>query len=173
MKNPRTNNHSYSFEAKWGRTAAAKGFASIPNCLIFCQANLGITNGELITLDCLIARKFHTANPFPSAATIGKSTGQKVSTVRNHLRELERKGLLKRKQRKGTSSEYDFAPLINKLSNHDCINPINKRAGVYPKPATLPYPDLDTKEYEARKRTKKNGGVTPIRDILSKRVRPP
>jgi len=162
-----------SFEKKWSVDIASAGYSSIPNCLIFCQQNLGIKSSEFSTLSYLLASKFKLNNPTPSARTIATGSDHSVNTVRKHLRDLEARGIIKRVYRTGTSSEYSFSPLIHRLENHHCINPIKKRAGVSSKLVTPPSPRFDTKEEVLRKRFNNNSGLSHIGEIIKQRPRAP
>lgn len=168
MSNPKRIS-SNNFEDKWSPEVAAKGFVSLPNCLVFCQDKMGIDTAEFKTLAYLIACKFDTADPWPGVKSIARGSGSNPSTIRKHLRDLENKGLLKRIYRIGYTSEYSLAPLIHRLKNHDCINPINKRAVVSSNFSRPPYVKTSTKEYEPKRRNKKNTGLSSIQDILGKR----
>ena len=58
--------------------------------------------------------------PWPSRATIGEIIDRDKSTVQKHLKDMETKGLLKRKSRYQsaggqTSNEYDLSGLIIQL----------------------------------------------------------
>lgn len=166
-------NSSSSFREKWSAAIEAKGFAPIPNCLIFCQHELGIENAEFKTLVYLIACKFTTEDPWPGVKSIATSSGSAVGTVRNHLRDLEAKGLIKRVYRTRQSSKYDLSPLIHRLESHNCINPIKKRVVVSPKMNRFSYSKTNTKEDELKRRSKKNTGMSSMKEMLDARTRPP
>lgn len=172
MENPKRLS-SDSFAKQWSSVIAAKGYVSLPNCLVFCQHNLGIDNGEFKTLAYLIACNFSKDKPWPSVNTIAGGSGSRPGTVRNHLRSLEGKGIIRRIYRTGSTSKYDLNPLIHRLTNHACINPIKKRTRVYSKINIPPYLKTNTKEKELKRRSKKNTGLNSIGEILAQKTRPP
>lgn len=157
-----------NFADKWSLAIEGRGFCAVPNCLLYCQANLGLTDIELAVLLNLLAHKFTAKHPYPAAATIGKHIGKSHQTVRASLRSMEHKGILRRIPRKGTTSEYDVSPLIHKLEHHTCSNPIEKQIGAYPILNRPPYSFSNTKEDNPRRKMNKNEGFSSIGDNLGK-----
>lgn len=167
MKN--TSSHQNTFEYFWGDAIADKGFAAIPNCFFFCKANLSLDDQDLVVLGCLISSQFGSRKPYISAATIVKRLGKSASARRSSIRKLEKEGYIKRIYRDHESNEYDLQPGIQRLLNHDCINPVGKRAYAYRKIARARYQKTDTKEAKPRSHSNKHttqsiGSITGLRD---------
>ena len=158
-----------SFADKWTPAIASKGFCGVPNCLLFCQANIGLTGEELAVLLGILVYRFGLEHPFPAVETIARNTGKAHQTIRTNIRSMDNKGLLKRVQRSGKSSEYDVAPLMHKLEHHVCINPIQKQTGVYSNFDRPPYSFSSTKEdYPKRRINNTNDGFSSIGDNLGR-----
>lgn len=115
MKNKKLEQADYSFAAKWSDQIAERGHTALPNLLIINQVKLGITDSELVTLIGLLLHKWDENDPYPSVARLAKYSGSTQITIRRHLRSLDKKGLIERKKRSGTTNEYSLKPLINKL----------------------------------------------------------
>jgi predicted transcriptional regulator len=109
-------------ERKWGKaTIDVDGWTAIPNILLERQQALGIDAVKLNILLVLLKHWWEkTKMPWPSKATIGEIVGRDKSTVQKHLKEMEKRGLVKRNSRYQsaggqTSNEYDLAGLIAQL----------------------------------------------------------
>lgn len=169
------NQNKYSFTNKWHPEFKPWGFTAIPNLLIIHQRTLKITNGELVVLLNLNKFKWDDRDPFPSAQTLSKNTGMSVSSIRKHIRSLEKKKLVKRNFRKSQTNEYSLNQLNKKLldiaSNADL--PVKKRSPRKPETNWGTYPNIDTKEDAANKtqRRKRNTkeNTFSARDILVER----
>ncbi len=109
-------------EHKWGKqTLEVDGWTAIPNILLTRQQALGI---DAVKLNILLVLLKHwwdkPAMPYPSKTTIAEIVGREKSTVQKHIKEMENKGLLKRKGRfhsagGQTSNVYDLSGLIEQL----------------------------------------------------------
>ncbi|MDX6018601.1 helix-turn-helix domain-containing protein [Shewanella indica] len=111
-----------ALEHKWGKaTLDVAGWTAIPNLLLERQQALGIDAVKLNILLVLLKHWWEkTKMPWPSKATIGEIVGRDKSTVQKHLKEMETRGLVKRKSRYQsaggqTSNEYDLTGLITQL----------------------------------------------------------
>ena len=167
----------YGFASKWTLLIAKSGYTALPNLLIQHQADLGITPSEMAVVIGLLAKKWSKSNPYPSVKTLSRQSGLAANTVRNQLRRLERKGLIKRKFRQGTSSEYDFAPMVERLKSYAQLKqtPIQKQIPPRSNMNSPPHSNSDTKEEAAMKTKRKrqsqdSGKPTSIADILSDRT---
>jgi len=109
---------------KWGRLTHERGWTYVPNLLLVHQSDLGITPSEL---NVLLNIMKHWWSPkslaWPSVTKVAKQMGRDRSTVQRHLRNLERRKLIKRIYRKDTrrvkanlTNRYDFSGLVNRLS---------------------------------------------------------
>lgn len=168
---------NYDFTDKWTPLIAQSGHTALPNLLIKHQADLGITPSEMVVIIGLLANKWSRSDPFPSAKTLSKQSGLAVNTVRTHIRNLEQKGLIKRRFRQGTSNEYSFEPMIKCLERY-APNPTQKRTPSHSNMDNPPYSKLDTKEetvFINTKRKRRNyshkGKPTALSEILNERYR--
>jgi DNA-binding MarR family transcriptional regulator len=96
-----------------------RGFTAVPKCLITCAGELKLRPQEAMVLFNIIERYWYANDDiYPRIKTIAQELGMGSSTVRGHIKSLERKGLLKTTQRFNTSSLYELRPLMDKLSAH-------------------------------------------------------
>ena len=167
--------NSYNFTDKWSPEIGKWGHTPVPNILVTHQRELGITNGELAVLLGLLMFMWSTNNPFPAVSTLASHSGMASKTIRRHIRSLEAKGLIRRKYRKAITNEYDFGPLKSRLHTIAKVitPPTQKRTPLRPQMSRHPYPELNTKEYEAnntkRKRQNYNSETTHISKLLEER----
>lgn len=106
---------SQSFAERWSRSSVEGGWTVVPNGFYAHYAELGIKPTEAMLILHIMARKWDDRRPFPSVARISAEMGIGVSQIRAHLASLERKGFVRRVQRRGRSNEYDFSPLMEQL----------------------------------------------------------
>lgn len=144
-----TADKTYIFANKWSYQLQTDGFTPIPNTLIKNQAKLKITDAELVVIVSLASFKWDRQMPYPSVATLCSFTGKTSGAVRNNLRNLEKKGFIKRVYRENQTNKYDLSPLIKVLNSY--TQPIKKSIHHSYKLDTLPYQKNDTKEYAANK----------------------
>lgn len=107
---------------KWGRETMQVGFTMVPAALLRGQRRLGIGRSELAVLLHLLDHWWKAEEmPWPSKETLAERLDCSDKTVQRALQNLEKAKLLNRKERyhKGsggrTSSEYDLAPLVERL----------------------------------------------------------
>jgi DNA-binding MarR family transcriptional regulator len=161
---------NYDFTIKWSPLLLGDGFTVIPNTLIEHQADLKITSSELNTIVGLLSFKWDDRKPWPSAATLSGYSGLAVHTIRTNLRNLEKKGFIKRHHINGRSNEYDFQPLLERLESY--AHPIQKRIPSRSNLNSRPYSNMNTKEdalnkTKIRKRNGKSGKLTSLGEVLS------
>lgn len=166
---------TYTFSNKWSYRLQSDGYTPIPNTLIKNQAKLGITDAEMVVIISLASFKWDRQMPYPSVATLCSFTGKTSGAVRNNLRNLERKGFIKRVYRENQTNKYDLSPLIQILNSY--AQPIKKSIRRSDKFDTPPYQKIDTKEYVANKnkvktRRKFSGKPTSLGELLHKRYPP-
>lgn len=110
---------------KWGEPVAARGFAQIPNYLLFINQFLGeehrLTPGELLVLVQLVAAWWKVDDlPFPSMATLSVRCGMSERQVLRAISKLEAMKLLKRVRRRTktviASNAYDLRPTVEMLA---------------------------------------------------------
>ena len=109
-------------DQKWGKTTMGVGYTVLPVALLRGQARLKIGTNELAVLVHLIDHWWKPDDmPWPKKQTIAERLGVSTKTVQRAIVNLEREGLLVRKERysnmtKGrTSNEYDLSPLVERL----------------------------------------------------------
>src|SRR5690349_2877308 len=95
---------SRSFRNKWSRQIERWGYTTMPNLLLDHQVALGIGSSELSMICHLLYYRWDNSKPYPSAETLAKRSGLSVSSVRNNIRKLERKGLVRRVKRTGRTN---------------------------------------------------------------------
>ena len=100
---------------RWSGALASGGWTPVPDFFLANYHRLGVSPIEAMTVLHLISHKWGADAPFPSVATIAQRMGLKASSVRAHLRQLEKKGVLKRQYRVGTTNRFDLAGLFKKL----------------------------------------------------------
>jgi len=147
--------NGYKFNGKWSPEIAKYNFTQVPNLLLGCQAHLGLTDGELVTLIQLLTYWFrHESRVYPSITTLTKFSHKGYSTVQKRLRSLESKGFINRRHNFGTSNTYDLHYCARKLYQHQkvCTDPPRNRAASVTTMRSLPSSLTSNKEYEARRR---------------------
>lgn len=109
-------------DKKWGKGTMGVGYTVLPVALLRGQARLKIGINELAVLVHLIDHWWKPEGmPYPKKQTIAERLGVSQKTVQRAIVNLEREGLLLRKERysnatKGrTSNEYDLSPLVERL----------------------------------------------------------
>lgn len=149
----------------WQQTLDRKGYVQLPNCLFRCQGDLKLSFGELGVLCSLLTFAYNDMNIYPSVATLCRAGGASDSTIRRHIRSLEKKKYIGRRFSLGHTNTYDITPLINKLAVHKCNIPVRKRIPRYLELTKPPPPNMTTKEYSPR-RKRNNNGMVSIGDIM-------
>jgi DNA-binding transcriptional ArsR family regulator len=170
-----TTGNIHSFSSKWSPALKASGFTEIPNALIKNQANLGITDSEMVVVVALASFKWDHRLPYPSVTALASLTGKSDSAVRNSIRNLENRGIIKRVYRDGETNMYDLKPLVRKLESY--AQPTRKKKARYEKINTPPYQKTNTKEYplnntKLKRSSNSSGKPTPIKELLIKRYPP-
>lgn len=160
---------SYKFERKWSKEISLNGHTSVPNLLIINQSKLNVTNGELIVLIGLMQHMWTEKPPYPAVSTLARQSGMASKTVRNHIRNLEKKSLIKRVYRKSSTNIYDFDPLKKKLNKLALTTKKSTRPS--PISSNYPYPIFSSKKEELNN-TKIRRGVsvsdfTHIKNVIS------
>lgn len=96
-------------------TLASKGFTAVPQLFLECYHELKVNSSEAMVIIHLLSYKWNEKKPFPRLNTLANRMGLGESTVRGHLASLEKKGLVKRILRPGTSNQFDLTPLFQVL----------------------------------------------------------
>lgn len=108
-------------EAKWSKPVLDLGFCLVPSLLLRAQRRLKLTPTQLAVLMHL-ADYWWDVNrkPYPTKKTLGERLGLSARQVQRHMADLEKLGVLKRKERRAAhlgklSNEYDLSPLVARL----------------------------------------------------------
>lgn len=122
IKLPRTR--SADVVSKWGEAIADRGFAQLPNYLLFLNQFLDddykLSATELLILVQIVAAWWKKDElPFPSMSTLATRCGVSERQVQRSVTRLEELGLLLRVKRRSSgiigSNAYDLAPLVSIL----------------------------------------------------------
>ena len=96
---------------------AENGFTAVPALFLSYYHELKVSSSEAMLVIHLLSFKWDEKNPFPRVALIAERMGMTETAVRQHARSLEKKGLIQRIPRIGTSNEFDLTPLFAKLES--------------------------------------------------------
>ena len=173
-KNPQNKN--YSFAKKWSIETEANGFTQIPNILLTCHGNLGLSYAELVTLMQLISYWFeHKSQVYPSITTVANRSSKSYTTSQRHLKSLEKKGFIAAKHVFGEPNRYDLKLCAIKLHQHQnqcvtCLQTSQKRNVTITK-SERSYPSNLTKKEYPKTRLKKNNrsrfsSYSPISELV-------
>lgn len=111
-------------EDKWGERIAGRGFAQVPNYLLFLNQFLdedkALSPLELLLLVQLVGAWWKKDEaPFPSMRTLAGRCGTSERQVQRAVSRLEELSLLKRTKRRDrgliASNAYDLSPLVGRL----------------------------------------------------------
>jgi DNA replication protein len=105
----------WEISKRWTPDLVEDGYTGISGTFLEHYASLGITSSEAMLIIHLISYKWDQKHPYPRFALIASRMGMTETAVRGHARRLEKKGLLHRIKRPGTSNEFDLSPLFKKL----------------------------------------------------------
>jgi DNA-binding transcriptional regulator YhcF (GntR family) len=110
--------------SKWGKPVAERGFAQLPNYLLFINQFLDkdhrLSPVELLLLFQLVGTWWKKGElPFPSMSTLAVRCGVSERQIQRAVNHLEKVGLIRRVNRriKGiiSSNAYDLEPLVSML----------------------------------------------------------
>lgn len=112
------DNINWNFQEKWPGDAGDRGFTMVPTALLECYRELGLTPGEFLILVNIESYRWSADKyPFPSITTLSGRTGMSERNVTRTISSLQnRRGVLERFKRRGTSNQYDLNPLVEKLN---------------------------------------------------------
>jgi len=100
---------------RWTPRLAADGWTPISNLFLKNYPRLGIRPVEALFIVHLMSFKWNNKAPFPRYTLLAENMGVTPTAVRSYARSLERKGLLVRRARIGSSSRFLLQPLFDKL----------------------------------------------------------
>lgn len=120
----------FSFEEKWSKEILAHGFTAIPNLLLLHRKELGISVAELHVLITIESFRWNSRrDPWPSLDKLSEWSGYTPRNLSRIITSLEKKYLLKRIKRKGTSNAYSLAPLVDELNGLAKLSPTKAISG--------------------------------------------
>jgi hypothetical protein len=90
----------------------------LPNLLLNHQVDLNINSGELNVLVHLLYYKWGEGMPYPAVDTIARKMGVHHTTVRRHIRTMEKKHIVRRYTRTNSTNLYDFSWLVDRLREY-------------------------------------------------------
>ncbi len=101
--------------ARWTPHLASGGWTPVVDYFLDHYRELGITNLEAMFVVHLIRFKWTSQMPFPGFKRIAKKMGISATATRGHAKRLEKKGLLKRVGRVGSTNRFDLTGLFQGL----------------------------------------------------------
>ncbi len=140
-------------QKKWSKTLLDAGYTAFPSIVLEHQRDLGLDAVDVNILVYLSTFWWTAdAKPHPSKSTIANALGMHPRTVQRHVAELQKRGLLRREERrlKGEGSKtnlYHFDGLIK---------------------AAKPFAEAKAKEIAAKVAKKKMGGAKPALTLVKK-----
>ena len=99
---------------RWTPTLATR-WTPISDFFLTNYHRLKITHTEAMVVIHLISFKWDSKAPFPSLTRLAKCMGISATSVRTHLRNLERKSFLYRQKRQGTTNRFHLNGLFDAL----------------------------------------------------------
>jgi hypothetical protein len=101
---------------KWG-AAALRGYQPIPHDLFRFQAQLELSNSELVTLLNVLDFWWDAKNtPFPGTGALAKRMNTDPRTVQRHLKSLQSKGYAVRERGNDEKRRFNLSGLTFRLS---------------------------------------------------------
>jgi DNA-binding transcriptional ArsR family regulator len=101
---------------KWG-FAAYRGYQAVPHDLFKFQAQLDLSNGELVTLLNILDFWWEAdKNPFPGVSALAKRMNTNPRSVQRHLKVLEDKGFAIRERGNDEKRRFNLDGLVSRLA---------------------------------------------------------
>ena len=100
---------------RWTPDLIVEGFTPVSDMFLEHYSELGLTSTEAMLIIQLMKHKWDKEHPYPSFGTLARRMGMTPTSVRNHARNLEKKGCLRRIHRQGSTNQFDLTPLFHKL----------------------------------------------------------
>jgi hypothetical protein len=103
---------------RWGGESILlrNGFVPVATTFLWHSARVGLTPVETLLVIHLISHKWSTTHPRPSYQKLAARLGISVVYCRRLLRDLERRGFLKRIPERGGNTGFDLTALFAKLA---------------------------------------------------------
>lgn len=100
---------------KWGK-AAYRGYQAVPHDLFKFQAQLDLSNGELVTLLNILDFWWEADNrPFPGVTVLAKRMNTNPRSVQRHLKCLEEKKYAVRERGDDEKRRFNLDGLVTRL----------------------------------------------------------
>lgn len=112
---PRTQNTRFGVGRRWPQELVKEGWTPVVNRFLADYHTFGITSAQAMLLIHIISHKWDDNMPFPSARTLAERMGVTEISIRNGVRLLEKKGLIRRFHQPGKPNLYDLKPLFDRL----------------------------------------------------------
>lgn len=101
---------------KWGG-AAYRGYQAVPHDLFRFQAQLKLSNGELVTLLNILDFWWEAGkNPFPGASALAKRMDTTERSLQRHLKKLQDLGYAVRERGSDEKRRFNLDGLVEKLT---------------------------------------------------------
>ena len=101
---------------KWGG-AAFRGYQAVPHDLFKFQAQLDLSNGELVTLLNILDFWWEADNrPFPGATVLAKRMNTNPRSVHRHLKTLQEKKYAVRERGNDEKRRFNLDGLVGRLT---------------------------------------------------------
>ena len=101
--------------ARWTPRLAEMGWTPISSYFLNNYHRLDITSNQAMVIVHLIAYKWDVSAPYPSLTTIAKKMGVTSTSVRSHVRALEKKQLVLRESKPGSTNRFHLDGLFSQL----------------------------------------------------------
>ena len=109
----------FSIAAQWTPALAEGKWTPVVDRFLHCYHKLEMTSSEAMVIIHIMSHKWTADLPFPAIGTLSERMGVTETAVRNNLRSLEKKSLLRRLPQKGKANLYDLKPLFKFLELSD------------------------------------------------------
>jgi DNA-binding MarR family transcriptional regulator len=100
---------------RWTPRLAKTGWTPICDYFLKNCRRLKVSPTEAMVIIQLMSFKWDAKAPFPSLKTIANRMGITATSVRSHIRNLEKRELLLRRMMVGTTNRFFLEPLFQKL----------------------------------------------------------
>jgi hypothetical protein len=102
---------------RWTPRIARRGWTPVSDYFLKNCARLKVSPTEAMVIVHLMSFKWDSNAPFPGLKTIASRMGITATSVRTHIRKLEKRELLKRTFVVGTTNRFNLEPLFRKLED--------------------------------------------------------
>lgn len=100
---------------RWTPRLAKVGWTPVSDYFLKNCGRLGISPTEAMVIIHLMSFKWDASAPFPGLKTVAVRMGITPTSVRTHIRNLEKRSFLARRYIIGTTNRFALEPLFEKL----------------------------------------------------------